>query len=185
MRIISGFFGGRKIAMDGRLPIRPTSDMARGALFSSIAELVPGARVLDIFAGTGAVGIEALSRGALEVIAIEQSPKVATLIMDNCRSLGITPAQLRVKVGSFERELAKLGGEQYEIIFADPPYSKGYGEQVLELVSRLGLLSPQGIMIIEHFNKDGLPKQVDRLKCIKVRNYGQTLMSFFAIKEEE
>lgn len=179
MRIISGIYGGRQILMDGSLPIRPTSDKARGAVFSSIAALVPESSVLDIFAGTGAVGIEALSRGAKAVTAIEQSPKVAGLITRNRGNLGIMPDQLSVIIGSFERELPKLAGMSYDIIFADPPYSKGYAQLVVELVARNELLHPKGVMIVEHFAREEAAEKMGDIRRVRVKTYGQTLMSYY------
>ncbi|MDP3487792.1 MAG: 16S rRNA (guanine(966)-N(2))-methyltransferase RsmD [Bacillota bacterium] len=179
MRIISGIYGGRKILMDDSLPIRPTSDKARGAVFSSIATLIPDSAILDIFAGTGAVGIEALSRGAKIVTAIEKSPQVAALIARNRDNLGIQSDQLAVIVGSFERELPRLEGSNYDVIFADPPYSKGYAQMVLELVAQHGLLHPTGVMIIEHFSKEEIAERAGDLRRAKIKNYGQTTMSYY------
>ncbi|KAF0197970.1 MAG: putative methyltransferase [Bacillota bacterium] len=179
MRIISGIYGGRQILMDDNLPIRPTSDKARGAVFSSIAMLIPESSILDIFAGTGAVGIEALSRGAKLVTAIEQSPKVAALIARNRDGLGIQRDQLAVIVGSFERELPRLAGSTYDVIFADPPYSRGYAQLALELVAKYGLLHPTGAMIIEHFSKEEVTDRAGDIRRAKVRYYGQTMMSYY------
>ena len=179
MRIISGIYGGRQILMDDSLPVRPTSDKARGAVFSSIATLIPDSSVLDVFAGTGAVGIEALSRGAKIVTAIEQSPKVAALIARNRDNLGIQCDQLAVVVGNFERELPKLAGLTYDVIFADPPYSKGYAQMVLDLVAKYELLHPAGAMIIEHFAKEEIADNAGDIRIAKVKNYGQTTMSYY------
>jgi len=165
--------------MDDKLPIRPTSDKARGAVFSSIAELIPDALVLDVFAGTGAIGIEALSRGARRVVAVEASSKVAELISRNREALGISRESLSVMVGSFERELAKLKGTEFDVIFADPPYGKGYAQQVINLVGEYGLLQPSGILIIEHFAKELVAETVGSLRRIKTKNYGQTEMSYY------
>lgn len=165
--------------MDSRLPIRPTSDKARGAVFSSLASLIPDAKFLDVFAGTGAVGIEAVSRGARLVIAVEQSPRAAALIAKNRESLGIHPELLQIRVGSYARLLPELTGENFDVIFADPPYGDKLGAIVLELVDRCALLAPLGVLIVEHFAKESLPVQVGKLVREKTRNYGQTEMSFF------
>lgn len=184
MRIISGTYGGRRVATDDKLPIRPTSDKARGAVFSSIAPLISNARFLDIFAGTGAVGIEALSRGASSVVAVELSPKVARLIHRNCETIGVPRELLSVRVGAFDKVLPTLEGSTFDIIFADPPYDKNYGAAVLELVDAHNLLSFGGVLIIEHFAKETMPERSGRLGLQKVRNYGQTTMSFY-IREEK
>lgn len=170
--------------MDDRLPIRPTSDKARGAVFSSIAPLICNARFLDIFAGTGAMGIEALSRGASSVVAVELSPKVARLIRRNCESIGVPLELLSVRVGAFNKVLPTLLGCTFDVIFADPPYDQHFGGAVLELVDTYGLLAAGGVLIIEHFAKEKLPAVSGSLRLFKTKNYGQTEMSFYIGEEE-
>ncbi len=165
--------------MDDRLDIRPTSDKARGAVFSSLGELIPDARFLDIFAGTGAMGIEALSRGARLVVAVEQSPRAALLIVRNCERLSIAPELLKVRVGSYDKVLPELTGQEFDVVFADPPYSCSAGAHVLALVDRCNLLSARGVLVIEHFAKESFPAEVGSLTLLKAKQYGQTFMSYY------
>lgn len=179
IRIIAGMYRGRRIVMEDKLAIRPTSDKARGAVFSSLGELVPDARFLDVFAGTGAMGIEAISRGAKLVVAVEQSPRAAALIARNRDSLGIARETLSVCVGSYDKVLPRLFGQQFDIIFADPPYGDLLGAQVLALVDGNRLLAPGGVLIIEHFAKESLPTDAGGLTLHKEKDYGQTVMSHY------
>ncbi len=179
MRIIAGTFKGRHIVMDDKLAIRPTSDKARGAVFSSLAELIPDACFLDVFAGTGAMGIEAVSRGARLVVAVEKSPRAAALIIRNRDSLNIDPLVLRVRVGSYEQVLPELGEQKFDVIFADPPYGDLVGTQVLALIDRCGLLAVRGVLVVEHFAKESLPTETGGLGLLKIKSYGQTVMSHY------
>ncbi|HSL93736.1 MAG TPA: 16S rRNA (guanine(966)-N(2))-methyltransferase RsmD [Bacillota bacterium] len=179
MRIISGKYGGRKITMDEKAPVRPTSDKARGALFSSVAAVIPGSRFLDVCAGTGAVGIEALSRGALHVTAIEQSQRVVGLLRQNAGSLGIDDSEFEILQGDFRRVLANMPGRTFDVIFIDPPYEQGLSHAALEQVSGYGLLADGGVMIVEHFAKEELPAACAGLVQFKIRKYGQTVMTYY------
>ncbi|MBS3872574.1 MAG: 16S rRNA (guanine(966)-N(2))-methyltransferase RsmD [Firmicutes bacterium] len=184
MRVIAGTLGGRAIGMKDSLPIRPTSDKARGAVFSSLAPRIAGAKFLDIFAGTGAMGIEAISRGAHRVTAVELSPQVARLIKENLLSLGITSDEFEVKVGSFQAVLPILAAETYDLIFADPPYGQGYPAEVLRLIAHHDLLKTEGLLVIEHFSKESVPQRQGKLRLFKIKTYGQTQMSFFMAERE-
>jgi 16S rRNA (guanine(966)-N(2))-methyltransferase RsmD len=179
MRIISGIFGGRKIAMDDRCPVRPTSDKARGALFSSVASMIPGCSFLDICAGTGAMGIEALSRGAAHVTAIEQSQRVIELLSQNTAAMGIGIADFEVLCGDFRTVLPVLAGRTFDVIFADPPYEQGLAQSAVELVALHDLLADDGVLVVEHFFKEDMPLTSAGLEQYKVRKYGQTTMTFY------
>lgn len=165
--------------MDDKAPVRPTSDKARGALFSSIAALVHGSRVLDICAGTGAVGLEALSRGALHVTAVEQAQRAIDLLKLNANALGVDPARYEIMRGDFRSVLGRLAGRQFDIIFADPPYEQGLLISVLEQVWRHNLLADNGVMVMEHFAKEEPPEASADLVRFKVKKYGQTTMTFY------
>ncbi|MBT9153420.1 MAG: Ribosomal RNA small subunit methyltransferase D [Firmicutes bacterium] len=179
VRVIAGTLRGRRIEMADNLAIRPTSDKARGAVFSSLGELIPESCFLDVFAGTGAMGIEAVSRGARTVVAVERSPRAAALIVRNRDSLGIDPLVLRVRIGTYTKVLPELLGQEFDVVFADPPYGDLAGAHVLELIDRYDLLAARGALIIEHFAKESLPAEIGKLRLLKVKNYGQTVMSHY------
>ncbi|MDP3058764.1 MAG: 16S rRNA (guanine(966)-N(2))-methyltransferase RsmD [bacterium] len=184
MRVVAGYLKGRKLLMDGRLAIRPTSDMAREALFSSLGERIIGASFLDVFSGTGAVSIEAVSRGATRVVAIECSRKVAELIRSNMVTCEIPTSALQVFIEDYSRALALLKGQKFDIIFSDPPYNQGLTVRAMELIDKYELLAPGGVLACEHFIKEVLPEKVGSMILIKERRYGQTRISYFGVRSD-
>ena len=152
MRIVGGDYRGRALVAPRTQSIRPTSDRTREAVFNVLAHkfggLPDGARVLDLFAGTGALGIEALSRGAFFCMFIEESPEGRGLIRDNVEALGLTG---RTKI--FRRDATGLGPagtvQPFGLVFADPPYGKGLGERALQSARLGGWLAPGALCVVE------------------------------------
>lgn len=152
MRIVGGTFRGRTIAAPSSSAIRPTTDRTREAIFNVLqhryAELLEGARVLDLFAGTGALGLEALSRGAAFCLFVEESAAGRGLIRTNVEAFGL---QGRTKL--FRRDAARLGEvgtmQPFDLLFADPPYGKGLGEAALQSALRGGWLVPGALCVVE------------------------------------
>ena len=152
MRVVGGEFRGRPLATPRDQSIRPTTDRAREALFNVLThrfgEKLEGARVLDLFAGTGALGIEALSRGASYAVFIEESAEGRGLIRSNVEAFGLTG---RTKI--FRRDATKLGEAgtmgPFGLLFADPPYGKGLGEQALQSARAGGWLVPGALCVVE------------------------------------
>jgi 16S rRNA (guanine966-N2)-methyltransferase len=152
MRIVAGRLGGRTLATPKSDRIRPTADRTREALFNVIAHKWPGtldgARVLDLFSGTGALGIEAISRGACFCQFVEDSVEGRGLLRANIEALGL---QGVTKV--FRRDATKLGpmgtGQRFDVVFADPPYGKGLGESALEAARNGDWLSPGALAVVE------------------------------------
>lgn len=154
MRVIAGKYKGRNIVSPSRGEVRPTTDMVKGSLFSILEsrKAVAGARCLDVFCGSGALGIEALSRGAESCVFLDRDTFNA---QNNLDRIGISPRILRA---DFKQGLRLLRGEKFDIIFCDPPYKTNFGEVTLELVFRYGLLSDDGIIIVEHSRENRLIK---------------------------
>src|SRR3984885_5354778 len=125
MRVIAGTAGGIGLSVPKGVDLRPTMDLVRGAIFSSLADLIPGARVLDLFAGTGALGIEALSRGAASATFVEENKEAVQCIRDN---LSHCHLQGDVRQIDFFSSLQNPPAEPFDIIFADPPYKKTSGK---------------------------------------------------------
>jgi len=152
MRIVAGEFRGRPLAAPTTSAIRPTSDRLRETVFDILAhglgDPVTGARVLDLFAGTGALALEALSRGAASALLVEEAVEARGLIRRNVESLGLTG---RAKV--FRRDATKLGDAgtlgPFSVVFADPPYGKGLGEAALRSAAGGGWLTPGAMAILE------------------------------------
>jgi 16S rRNA (guanine966-N2)-methyltransferase len=181
MRIVAGEFRGRRLYSPQKRDIRPTSDRVREAVFSMIAARLPGARVLDLFAGTGALGLEALSRGAIRAVFVDDSSDAIRLIWKNIESCGV---QDRVEVvqGQADRVLRRFlskgyGSNPFHVAFLDPPYGLGYVEKTIGLLT--GLVSPSGMVVAEHHRKDVLTGRLNDWHLLDQRNYGDTMISFF------
>jgi len=179
MRIIGGRFGGRQIKVIDSLGLRPAMGRVREALFSMLTArevFFPGARVLDLFAGAGSVGIEALSRGAGQAVFIEKNPAVAKVLRENLRGLGLSPTEARVIEADVVKALPKLAGQAFDLVTIDPPYGQGLFAPALEKLLGLGLLSQHGVVAAEI--EAGLALAAtdipSALVCLTDRTYGQT-----------
>jgi 16S rRNA (guanine966-N2)-methyltransferase len=184
VRIIAGKYRGRKLKSPASLETRPTSDRLRETLFNILAPRIKGARFLDLCAGSGAVGIEALSRGARQVTFVDQSRRMCALIEANLETLGVEDDEFEVaSVDALEflRRRVKKEGERFETIFFDPPYATDY-EGVLnfagENVARL--LAEDGVVIVEHHHKNDLKEEFGELKRYRVLKQGDSVLSFYS-----
>ncbi|MFI6175929.1 16S rRNA (guanine(966)-N(2))-methyltransferase RsmD [Nonomuraea sp. NPDC051191] len=174
-RIIAGSAGGRRLAVPPGRGTRPTSDRAREGIFLTLDSLygLREARVLDLYAGSGAVGLESLSRGAAHALLVESDAKAIRTIRANIQSLGLEGAEL---VGDkVERVLAKPPEEPYDIVFADPPYALGDGEvtRVLELLRDLGWLVDDGLVAFERETRGKSLIWPEGYVEERVRRYGE------------
>ncbi|HEX5497152.1 MAG TPA: 16S rRNA (guanine(966)-N(2))-methyltransferase RsmD [Mycobacteriales bacterium] len=174
-RIVAGSVGGRRIAVPPGRDTRPTTDRAREALFATLGTLVDlaGARVLDLFAGSGAVGLEALSRGAGHALLVESDPHAARLVADNARALGLTGA--RVACGPVARVLAAGPSGGYRVVFADPPYSLPDAEVDAVLVALVGhgWLDAGGVVAVERPSRGAGPSWPEGMEPVRSRRYGE------------
>jgi|SRR5215470_13799930 len=185
MRIIAGKFRSRQLKSLKGLALRPTSDRLRETLFNVLADLVPGSRFVDLFAGTGAVGIEALSRGAREVIFIEKHPPAVALIRKNLESLEIHD-HIRVLAQDGAQALERLAAEpatppsRVDLVFFDPPYADE--AQYLNTLSFLGktnLLADGAVVVTEHLRALDLPESFGKLERVRVLRQGDARLSFY------
>lgn len=185
MRVIAGTYRSRILKSLKGLALRPTSDRLRETLFNVLGQDVTSSRFVDLFAGSGAIGIEALSRGASEVAFVENHAPTAALIRRNLESLGIRRGAT-VLASDAIRGLEKLASKgkgrssQYNYVFLDPPYgaAKDYA-RVLESLGSGNLLAPGGIVIAEHRRSFGLPEDVGALQCYRVLKQGDAALSFY------
>lgn len=182
MRIIAGQYRGRRLKSPPSAQTRPTSDRLRETLFNVLAPRIEGARFLDLCAGTGAVGIEALSRGAEHVTFVDQSRKMCGLIEANTSALGIDEQEFDIvnaEASEYLRRQAKKEPASFDIIFFDPPYAAAY--EFVNLISDTGgqLLTDDGVLIVEHHKKTELPNEFGLLKCYRALKQGDSVLSFF------
>ncbi|WP_437656875.1 16S rRNA (guanine(966)-N(2))-methyltransferase RsmD [Sorangium sp. So ce1182] len=179
MRVIAGRLGGRRLAAPRGEGTRPTADRVREALFSSLGD-VTGALVCDLYAGTGALGIEALSRGARRAVFVESGRPALATIRENLAALGLDEAA-RVVPLPVERALELLRDEgPFDLALLDPPYAAlaKAAAAAARLAGPLGLLSPAGRLVLEHARRDPSP-EIAGLTCAAVRTYGDTAVSFY------
>jgi 16S rRNA (guanine966-N2)-methyltransferase len=177
MRIIGGTSRGRQL--DGPSQgTRPTAGRVKAALFNILSERILGARFLDLFAGTGAIGIEALSRGAGRVTFVESDSASVRIVKSNLRRSGYEHLA-EVRSMTAIRFLKQPMPEPYDIAFIDPPYHGNEAADVLPLLGRNAIIAANGVVIIEHFHKAPPPVQVDCLILTKSYRYGDTFLSIY------
>ena len=185
MRIIAGKYRSRILKSLKGLALRPTSDRLRETLFNVLGPGVVGSRFLDVFAGTGAVGIEALSRSAAHVTFIENHAPAAKLIRQNLDSLEITTGYTILTADALAA-LQKLAARHtpstapFDFVFVDPPYAAHVDyARTLEFLATANFLAPDALVIFEHHHKFHLPEQFDRLRRTRVLKQGDAMLSFF------
>jgi 16S rRNA (guanine(966)-N(2))-methyltransferase RsmD len=176
MRITGGIGRGRKIKVPAGSKVRPTSDKVKQALFNILGERVPGSVFLDLFAGAGGVGLEALSRGAGQVVFVDGSRESLSVIKQNIEALELTDlAQvIAVKAESF----LKRPSGPFDIIFLDPPYKMELAP-LLGQIAQAGVLKPGGIVVAEHFKKQPSPERAGELELFRQAVYGDTVLAFY------
>lgn len=170
MRIVAGLARGRVVAAPPGRDTRPTSDRAREGLFSTLASLtdLDGARVLDLYAGSGAVGLEALSRGAASAVLVESDMRAATVIRRNAETVGLPGA--RVVVDRVERFLAAAPAA-FDVVFCDPPYD--VSDEILARVLAAVPLAPGGVLVVERSSRSPSPVWPEGVEGVKERRYGE------------
>ncbi len=186
MRIIAGQYKGRRLKTLDGLQVRPTSDRLRETVFNVVAPRIAEARLLDLCAGSGAIGIEALSRGAAHVVFIEQNRHTHQLISDNLKHCGIVDG-VRVINRDALTALKYLNehGEQFDLIYFDPPYDAELYSLVLWLLAKSKLLAADGWLLVEHRRSMPLAENYETLQRFRELPQGETQLSFYCWNTEE
>jgi 16S rRNA (guanine(966)-N(2))-methyltransferase RsmD len=191
-RIVAGTLGGRQIATPAGVDTRPTSDRVREALFSTLETLVDldGCRFADLYAGSGAVGLEAASRGASSVLLVESDARAAKAVRTNIAALAVAdrcrlvvsrlPAALAAGPGQ-HTATAGSAGAGYDVVFADPPYATPGAElgQVLGGLTTYGWLATDGVVVIERSARSDPVPEVDTITVMRSRRYGESVLWYF------
>jgi 16S rRNA (guanine966-N2)-methyltransferase len=182
VRVVAGKYRSRVLKSAGSLKLRPTSDRLRETLFNVLGPAIEGSLFIDVFAGTGAMGIEAISRGAAEVIFVESHAKAAQLIRRNLESLEIRNAELLQADAVTALEKIAHRHVVADFVFVDPPYENvdDYS-RVLEFLDGAHLIAPQGMVIVEHYFKLKLPERFERLERTRLLEQGDASLSFFRL----
>ena len=180
MRVLAGALKGRRIATPRGSTTRPTADQVRIALMDTLTPRLPGARLLDLFAGAGGVGLEALSRGAAHVTFVERDTRAVGALRVNVETLGVA-AQARVERADVRVALERLAREaaRFDIVFLDPPYEDDAVTSTLERLGLLALVVPDGVVIAQHLTKRPPPPESGRLSAFRARRFGETTLTFF------
>lgn len=184
MRVIAGRFKSRCLKAPRGMDTRPSSDRLRESLFSILGwERMQGIRVLDLFAGTGALGIEALSRGAAQAVFIDQHPEALKALHDNIKTLGLEK-ESRILRWDIRKNLRCLRDEApFDLIFMDPPYGKGLTAIALSHLQSSGLVHAASLLVCEHTEDDPL-STIQGFTLLDLRIYGYTRLAFLKPTEE-
>jgi 16S rRNA (guanine966-N2)-methyltransferase len=194
-RVIAGEAGGRRLAVPDGRDTRPTSDRAREGLFATVASIVgplAGKRVLDLYAGSGAVGLEALSRGAEHVLLVESGARAARVIRENIATIGLPGAV--VIADRVERVLTRgpgspedPGSGRYDVVFADPPYALADAvvSRMLSLLAGQGWLAPGALVIVERATRSGPARWPDGFVPDRARKYGEATFWYGLVPEPD
>ena len=186
MRVIAGSHRGRRLSGPHGTGLRPTSDKVREALFSILGTQVSGGRFLDLYAGTGAVGIEALSRGASTVTFVESDPRAVQLLQRNLRACQMLDrVQVRAGRTAAFLERKEWWGGPYDVLFADPPYAALDELEILFHAWRPGLLSEHAAVIIEQDSRTTLPASIDHASLVRRYVYGDTSLYRYSMSTSE
>lgn len=188
MRVIAGEYRGRRLPSVKGANIRYTADSVKKSLFSILRDAVPGARFLDLYAGSGNVGIEAISRGADSVAFVDNNRACARTISANLELCGISPEPPRIvllNMGmSRAMEYFRRHNIQFDIIFLDPPYRRGLVGKSLKEICDCGILSADGEIIAEHDVREDAPERMGMLEMTRQKRYGTTILSFYALAQQ-
>lgn len=181
MRIIAGKCGGRHINPPRTSRIRPTTDRIKQMIFDALGYPFHFSRVLDLFAGTGNLGLEAMSRGARSVVFVDNSSMAIKTIAANCQLLSLSASSKIIQMDVF-RALNQFSkkSEKFDLIFADPPYRKMYVHQLLAFFDTAQLLSETGILVLEHASLDIPQINLVHIQLLKHKKTGETSFSFYS-----
>lgn len=183
MRVISGKARGLKLDTPKNDDVRPTTDRVKESLFNIINSYIMDSRVLDLFAGTGSLGIECLSRGAKRCVFVDVSKESIGIIKSNIKKARVENESIVIN-SDFKDAIKRLqGAEKFDVIFMDPPYYKDMFVAALESIDNADLLDEDGIIMIEHDSKDSFPETIGRLIQNKSKKYGNTTLTFYKMED--
>lgn len=182
MRVISGKVRGLKLNTPKNEDVRPTTDRVKESLFNMISPYIMDSNVLDLFAGTGSLGIECLSRGAQRCVFVDVSKESISIIKSNITKARVENESIVLNL-DFKDAISKLKVQKnkFDVIFMDPPYYKNMFIDALEKIDNADLLEEEGIIVIEHDSKENFPEKIERLEKHKVKKYGNTTLTFYKL----
>ena len=180
LRIISGEHRGRILKTVPGRNTRPTSDKVKESLFNILQARIPGSIVLDLFSGTGNLGLESLSRGCEKAVFVEKSPAALAVLRENCRSLDYMEYTEIIPM-DVSKALAFLSENkrEFDIVFMDPPYDHDLEVPAIEALDKGNLVKDDGVIVVEHLMQDEMPDCVGSFARYQIRKYGNTALSFY------
>ena len=184
VRVIAGVAKGRRLETPSSDTTRPITDRVKESLFGHLTPLLPGARVIDLFAGSGAMGIEALSRGAAHATFVERDPGVAALIVRNLEHAGLD-AEGVVERADVARFVGRTAPRAYDVVFVDPPYALATSEveATLGALASGGWVGPGSTVVVRRGRESGAPALPERFESTRVKAYGDTVVLVAAVKK--
>ncbi len=194
MRVISGKVRGLKLNTPKNEDVRPTTDRVKESLFNIINPYIMESDVLDLFAGTGSLGIECLSRGANKCVFVDVSKESISIVKSNIKkarvenestvlNLDFKDAINKLKIQNNNINKLKIQNNKFDVIFMDPPYYENMFIDALEKIAEASLLKEDGIIIIEHDTKDKFPEEIKNLIQTKSKKYGNTTLTFYTLED--
>jgi 16S rRNA (guanine966-N2)-methyltransferase len=182
MRIIAGTARGRRLLTPRTRSIRPTADRVRESIFNVLGQALNGEEVLDLFAGTGALALEALSRGAAKAVLVDRDRESVRLCEANARMLGFG-GRVHVLALSVDQALKRLerDGERFDLILADPPYAARVVPKIVGTLGAGALLNPGGILCVEHDKRESAQSTAGRLGKVDERRFGDSVVSIYRV----
>lgn len=181
MRIIAGELKGRRLTSPSDYRVRPTTDKVKEAIFSMISPYIQDSIIFDMFAGTGNLGLEAISRGAKRAYFIDRDRTSIGLVRQNVLYCKVEDRAV-IMMADYASAIGKLS-EQADVIFLDPPYDAGYMVNCIEMISENDLLVDDGVIVAEHSSAETLPEEIGEMMLIKTKRYGKISVSLYEKKE--
>jgi len=184
MRVTGGTFKGQHIKTSRTRVYRPTQDKVRAAIFNHLGDFVQGASVLDLYCGTGALGIDALSRGAEHAVFCDKFLPSVKITRNNLDTIVSSPDKYNVFRSDALNLCSKLTEKhkKYDLIFVDPPYSSGLYQEILVILGSIGIVADKGIVVVEHSKKYDLPAEIGKLEIYTQKTYGDTMISYYTME---
>lgn len=179
LRIGGGRFNGRRLQSAPGLIVRPTSGRVRQALFNMLRPLIGNAIFVDLFAGTGSVGLEALSHGARQVMFVEQDRRTVAVLQDNIQRCAVVDHTTIIMAALPQALQQVTAAAPVDLLFLDPPYASDLAEITLDALQGMALLAPHGVLIWQHAVQHTVPGEVLGRPCWKMRRYGDTQLSLY------
>ncbi len=184
MRVIAGQWKGTKLQAGHFVDLRPVTDRIKESVYGTLRERILYANVLDLFAGSGSMGIEALSRGASYVVFVERSEPIGRIMQKNLAKINCAISDYDIILSDVYKVLPDLQARRlkFDLIFSDPPFQRPGATQLLKAISDYELLEKEGILVLRHHKNETVVEQVDQLALVRSKTYGDSVLKYYVIQ---